>query len=191
MPAPLGNKYALGNLGGAPTKLTLELVEKAKQFVDWCEKNPIVSGKTKTVISDENGTTVSSEKEEHPRLPTIAGLARWLKIGRTTVYLYLDEAKEFLNMVYKDEPIVEDQEKAKMYREFVEAVENVQSANEEISWIHGMAGTFSPVMTKFALSAVHNYREKSEQDITSDGQPIIFGWGKPSNGQTDSDSVQP
>lgn len=148
MPAPKGNKYAEGNEGGRPTKLTPELLEKAKTYLEYCEKNPVIREKVKTVQS-ESKLEKSTEREEYPHLPTVAGFAVYLGINKDTVYEWSKEDKEFSDVLA-----------------------NVQTASEEMKWKYGASGTLNANIVRFGLSAIHGYKEKTETDITSKGESV-------------------
>ncbi len=154
---------------GRPSLLNPELIEKAKTYLEWCEKNPVLTGKTKTVTkklarresgeseeeedSDETaaveGVEKSVEQESHPRLPTIAGLARHLGVSRDSIYEWVEQSDEFSD-VY----------------------EAVRQANEDVAWIHGGAGTLNPSIARLAL-AQHGHVERKEIS-GPDGGPIKF-----------------
>jgi len=77
MPAPKGNQFAIGNKGGRPTKLTPELLEHAKGYLDSCIDDP-----AKKVVN----------------LPSVEGLAIWLNVSRDTVLNWQSEDKEFFGI---------------------------------------------------------------------------------------------
>jgi hypothetical protein len=149
MAAPLGNQYAVGNTGGRPTKMTPELLDKAQGFIKWCEENPIIKTKTRRVISSD-GESMTVDEEKLPRLPTLAGLARYLDVSRDTIHEWANANKEFSDIRKK-----------------------VSVTNEDFSWTHGGAGTLNPMIAKLALGA-HGYSDRHETDITSGGKPIIL-----------------
>lgn len=80
MPAKKGNKYALGNSGGRPTKFTLEILEMAKTYIEKCEDK---TESFKLKVS----------------LPTLEGLARLLNVSRDTIYAYGKANKEFSDIL--------------------------------------------------------------------------------------------
>lgn len=141
MGAPAGNQYALGNEGGRPTKLTPELLEKARGYLKWCEEHPIHLA-NKYSKDGELLQEVTCE-----RLPSVAGLARHLDIGRSTIYFWSKENKEF--------------------QDILESV-NVEQEKQAVELGH--AGKSNALMAKFLLSAKHDYREKS--DITTAGKEL-------------------
>lgn len=87
MGAPLGNQFALGNDGGRPTKLTPEVLEKARGYVQWCEENPL-----KKLL-------MGGKEVDAKRPPTVAGLACHLKVGKRTIYDWEKENKEISHVL--------------------------------------------------------------------------------------------
>jgi hypothetical protein len=76
MAAKKGNKNALGNEGGRPTKLTPEVIELARNYLQTCK-------------DEQLGMRVKVS------LPSIAGLARCLNVSRETIYSWQGAEIEF------------------------------------------------------------------------------------------------
>jgi hypothetical protein len=144
MPAPANNKYAVGNEGGRPTKLTLELLEKAKGYLDTCQDEYEQYIKQ---ANQEKGYEMYGERLK-VRLPGVAGLARWLNVSRDTIYAWREENEEFSDIV-----------------------EDIASEQEKRLLDQGLAGLYNPTIAKLVLSK-HGYHDKSETDITSKGEKI-------------------
>lgn len=84
-------------------------------------------------------------------IPTIEALALWLHVSRETVYAWArDPEKTF----------------------FSDTVSTLQSMQGKTVLNKGVKGEFNAVISKLILSAKHEYREKSEQDITSAGEAL-------------------
>lgn len=129
-----GNKYAIGNNGGRPTKMTPELLEKAAGYIKWCEDNPIVC---KHILNQATGEMIPAEKK--PRCPTIAGLASYLGIGKQTLVNWTQDNKEFLSVL-----------------------EDLKAEAESMMEQNGLVGVFNPLMSKFLLSSDYGKVEKNE-----------------------------
>lgn len=115
------------NKGGRPTLLNDDMKDKAREYIDggW---------------SHVNETHKISE-----RVPSIAGLACWLKIARDTVY-----------------------EWAKVDPEFSDIVEEVSASQELILTSEGLGGVFNSSITKLML-AKHGYADALRQEIMGKG----------------------
>lgn len=151
MGAPLGSKNALGNHGGRPTTYTPDMVGKVYEYLDWCAANPVTIGKFKTVKGGfEYSVTETEEKQTAERLPSIAGFARWAKVPKSTVQSWGDE-----------------------YVKFSVALKDLAAEQERQLTELGRAGEGNSRFAQFLLSATHGYREKTEQDVTSGGKPLV------------------
>lgn len=112
---------------GCPSKLTDELIAKAKNYL------------------------YGGYKEyENSVIPSIAGMACYLGIARSTVYEYAKQDSD-------------------LGREFSDTLEGVM-AMQELKLINsGLSGEFNPTITKLMM-ANHGYSEKQEIDHqSSDG----------------------
>ncbi len=82
-------------------------------------------------------------------IPTIEGLAEILVKSKQTL---LDWGKQ--------------------HPEFLDALEELKGKQARLLQNYGLMGKFAPVITKLMLSANHGMKEKTEQDITSQGEKI-------------------
>lgn len=89
MGAPKGNRFAVGNHGGRPTKLTPEMLEKAKGFLDWKSTQMM----ERIVFQKGEKCTL-----EVPEPPTLTSLALYLGISDQTSYNWAEESKEYLEI---------------------------------------------------------------------------------------------
>ncbi|EMJ9774555.1 DNA-packaging protein [Morganella morganii] len=112
---------------GCPSKLTDELIAKAKDYLYGGYK-----------------------EHENSVIPSIAGMACYLGIARSTVYEYAKQDSD-------------------LGREFSDTLEGVM-AMQELKLINsGLSGEFNPTITKLMM-ANHGYTEKQEIDHqSSDG----------------------
>jgi hypothetical protein len=107
--------------GGRPTKLTDELIAKAEMYLtDYPSNDDIV--------------------------PTVAGLACYLNIPRSSLYNY----------------------KGQDYR-LLDTLERIEQLQEKMLVKGGLLGDFNPTITKLMMSN-HGYSEKAQVDnVSSDG----------------------
>jgi len=90
-------KEEIKDKGGRPTKLTSELIEKAKLYLPTCKANPIFSDK---------GTLLYVDVE----LPAVVSLAIFLGIDKATVYRWCQDDTDDLAIQFCD--IVKEVESA-------------------------------------------------------------------------------
>lgn len=89
------------------------------------------------------------KKEYEVKLPTVEGFALFLGHNKTTIYEWCKENEDFSNTIDKIK---------------------TNQLNKLIN--KGLSGKYNPTIAKLLLSGNHNIREKSEQDITSNGESI-------------------
>lgn len=85
-------------------------------------------------------------------VPTKEGMSLHLDVARSTLYLWQDE----------DTPLG---------KEFSDIFERTMAKQGRTLVAHGLDGKFNPAITKMMLSK-HDYVEKQQTDITSDGKAI-------------------
>lgn len=107
--------------GGRPTKLTDELKAKAELYLtDYLSNEDIV--------------------------PSVAGLACYLDIAKSTVYKYKEEDEQFSDTLSR-----------------------IESLQERLLLKGGLLGDFNPTITKLMMSN-HGYSDKAQIDnVSSDG----------------------
>lgn len=107
--------------GGRPTKLTDELKAKAEMYLtDYLSNEDIV--------------------------PSVAGLACYLDIAKSTVYKYKEEDEQFSDTLSR-----------------------IESLQERLLLKGGLLGDFNPTITKLMMSN-HGYSDKAQVDnVSSDG----------------------
>ena len=101
--------------GGHPTTYTDEISEKTKEYIECCPD----------------------------ALPSVAGLAVYLGVSRSTVYKWKDEQQEFSDIL-----------------------EQLLSTQERLLLNNGLTGDFNATITKLVLSK-HGYTEKQEIEQTT------------------------
>lgn len=124
---------------GRPTKLTPELIEKAKTYLDTCHATP---------IETEKGTVSYVDVQ----LPKVVDLALLLGVSKSTIYEWCQGESE-------------------LAQQFSDIVNEINIAQEKMLIDKGLGGLFQPKTTGMLLSK-HGYSEKTETDITSNGEAI-------------------
>lgn len=127
---------------GRPTKYDETIIDKTMEYIDSCED--IETDWTK---SESSGETSRSESWEHRitvKLPTIEGLAIFLKVTRQTLY----EWKE-------------------TYPDFSYTLELLMQKQKNMLFTKGLSGDYNATIAKLGLSANHDMKEKTETDINN------------------------
>jgi hypothetical protein len=108
-----------------------------------------------------------SEKKEYlVKLPTVEGFADYVGHNKTTIYEWV-----------------------KIYPEFSNAIDRIKNHQLNKLINKGLSGKYNATIAKLLLSGNHNIREKSEQDITSDGKALQVSFD-PSLQSRHADSTQ-
>lgn len=145
--------------GGRPTKYTEDMPSKVDEYLAECKIWWDEFHKTRGEKSD------TYERIVRVKLPMIEGFAEFIDVSKDTLY-----------------------EWAKIYPKFSDALAKITRQQHNMLAEGGLAGYFSPVITKLMLSNNHGYREKSEQDITSGGKPIPLMHNVFTNNESQEDS---
>lgn len=127
---------------GRPTLYSEAMNEKAREYLESCED---------TEVERETGQQ-RVEYRLNVKLPTIQGLAVYLKVSRDTIY-----------------------EWASLHPDFSDTIELLLAEQADKLINQGLSNNYNSTIAKLMLSSNHGMREKS--DVTSDGkvmpQPII------------------
>lgn len=116
------------NVGGCPSKLDDELIAKAEEYIyDFRSNDDIV--------------------------PSVAGLACYLEISRSSVYNYKSKSGRFLDIV-----------------------ERVELLQEKMLINGGLVGDFNASIAKLMMTK-HGYSDKQDVDHTTGGKEIKSGLG--------------
>ena len=136
---------------GRPTKYSDSILEKAQVFLKECVDEIEEWHKTRGEKSN------SFERITHVNLPTVEGLAIYLKVHRDTLY-----------------------EWSSKHKEFSDTLEQLSQLQRDVLTKKALSGEYSPIIAKLLLSSNHGMAEKTETDITSGGKPIEgFNYVKP------------
>lgn len=131
-----------------PSKLTQELIENVKQYIEDC-----VSGHVIKIIDDtdkDGNPTVRKEVVYEVNLPTIEGLAYELNIHKDTIYDWRKGESD-------------------LHIEFSYLIERLLAKQAKYLVNNGLAGTYNSTISKVLLTK-HGYREGS--DITTNDKDI-------------------
>lgn len=136
-----------------PTKLTTELLEKARGYLATCYDKPVWTEKGGLAYVDVN-------------LPSKVGLAIYLGIDKATV-------DNWCNLEQKEEPWpINDTMIPEMKQEFFGIVKEILSEQEKRLINNGLGGLYKEKTNAMLLSK-HGYAtEKTETDITTQGEKI-------------------
>lgn len=132
-------------VNGRPTKYTSdeEMEQEVIKYLEECVDEQY----TLTKSSSNSGETV--ENKIRVNLPTLEGFALRLGITTSTLYKWKLEKPNFSESL---ERIIEEQRKRLLDK--------------------GLSGDYNPTIAKLILSSNHGMAEKTQQDITSNGETI-------------------
>ncbi len=134
----------MAHAGGRPIEYSQDIVTKAREYIASCTDEENEFHKTRGDKSD------SYERLVNVNIPTIGGLAVYLKIARSTIYEW---AKD------KTKP------------EFSDVIDELQAEQEHRLINNGLNGTYNSTIAKVLLTK-HGYREGIE-NTGKDGEPLI------------------
>lgn len=149
---------------GRPTDYSSDLLEKAQEYLALCQDEEVQVVK----LSNEEKGYVSYENKLKVKLPSIEGLARFLGIARSSVYLY-----------------------AEQHQEFSDILEDIKAEQAQRLINNGLSGDYNSTISKLILTK-HGYSDK--QEITgADGkdlipQPILGNLNVPTHDSYEEDS---
>ena len=128
---------------GRPTDYSEDILKKAQKYLSSC-KDEIVSE-----IESENDKTGRTRyiKTTKVNLPSIEGLALFLKVNRSSIY-----------------------EWEKQHEEFSNTLEDIRAEQQKRLVNNGLAGTYNSTIAKLILSSNHGMVER--KDVTSANQPL-------------------
>lgn len=118
---------------GRPTKYSKEMLAKTLEYIDSCQD-------TVTTIDGRQTVTVN--------IPTAEGLARHLKVNKSTVY-----------------------EWASQHPKFSDALSDLSSEQSKRLINNGLSGSYNSTIAKLLLHN-HGYSDKQQTDHTTNGENI-------------------
>lgn len=129
--------------GGRPTDYTDQTIAQVKEYLDGCvdEVRQVISGESEKFTSYKEKTVV--------RLPTIEGLAVFLKVHRDTIHQW-----------------------TKDHAEFSDIINTLKGIQAERLINMSLGGDYNPLISKLMLAKNHGYVER--QEITgADGEKLL------------------
>jgi len=141
-----------------PTDYTEKIVTRAQKYLDSCVDSIEEYHKTRGEKSD------SYERIVRVKIPTIEGLASYLKISKDTVYAW-----------------------EKIHKEFSYVIDDLRSIQADRLINNGMSGDYNPTIAKVLLTK-HGYREGIDQTTNDKDLPTPILNGLSSDNSTEKDS---
>jgi len=129
---------------GRPTKYSESYVNKVKDYVDSCNDELV------QVVSGESEKFTAFKEKVRVNLPTIEGLAIYLKLHKDTIY-----------------------EWEKKYKPFSDVINILRAKQVERLINNGLSGDYNPIIAKVLLSK-QGYSEKTETNITTQDVDFTF-----------------
>ena len=130
---------------GRPSEYTPEMVDKVDEYLAECKIWWDEFHKTRGEKSD------TYERVLNVKLPMVEGFAEYIDVSKRTLYNWAEKHEEFMH-----------------------ALDRISRQQHNMLAEGGIAGYFSPVITKLMLSNNHGYTEKSNVDHTTKGDKITF-----------------
>lgn len=140
---PAYNKSTLFTINMRPTKLTPELIERAKTYIDTCSDQ---------VITTDKGSLAYV----NVKLPSRVALAKYLGINNDTLIEWCKEK------------MTDDEERNKLIKQFSEIVKDVDDEQHIRLLNNGLGGLYNPKTNSMILSK-HGYSEKIETEQNING----------------------
>lgn len=142
--------------GGHVTTYSKEYKDRALEYIEKCKDEIEEFHKTRGTTSD------SYERIVKVKLPSVSGLAVYLKVARSTVYKWADDIQEFSDIL-----------------------EELLALQEERLLDSGLSGDYNPTIVKLVLSK-HGYREGIDHSTNGKDMPTpILGSYVPTNNSTE------
>lgn len=129
---------------GRPTDYNETTVSRSREYLDSCvdEVKQVVIGESEKFTSYKEKVTV--------KLPSIEGLARFLKISKETIYQW-----------------------EKIHPEFSDVLHDLRSEQAQRLINMGLSGDYNPVISRLLL-AKHGYADKTETELSGKVEGPIF-----------------
>lgn len=154
MPAPKGNKYALGNKGGRPTKFKEEFIKKIIEFFSIEPYKKELMEEVREYYKD-GGLKKESTKFKHipEKLPTLYQFARSIKVSYWTVWEWANKGES---------PLIEDKICGAKIKEFSNAYKEAKELQKEFLISIGLSGAAPSPAFIFTAKNITDMRDSQE-----------------------------
>ena len=119
-------------VSGRPIEFNEDIVTKAREYVDSCEDETI------SIKSGESDKFTTYKEKTIVKLPSIEGLAYFLKISKDTIYRW-----------------------EKLYPNFSDVINDLRGKQADRLINMGLSGDYNPYIAK-AILAKHGYADRQE-----------------------------
>ena len=126
---------------GRPTKYSPSILAKTRKYIEEC------GNEFYDYLKSDGAQSSSWEQKVRVKLPTMEGLALYLGVRRSTIY-----------------------EWKKNHPTFSDSLEDLVEKQKEMLIAGGLAGYYTPLITKLILSSNHGMSERT--DVTSGDEPV-------------------
>lgn len=157
MAASKGNKNAVGNNGGRPTKYDPEVITKLKEFFEIEPYKLVDVESSKEYFANGKIKKESTKTRPIPnKLPTLYSFAKSIDVAYWTVQHWMKEGESIKD---SKEPLT-DEQLSKI--EFSHAYKEAKEAQKEFLMANGLTGSTPPAAYIFTAKNITDMRDKQE-----------------------------
>ena len=138
------------------------MLEKTKKYIAECEEEHEV--RSRPILTKEGKVLDEPYIYYNPKIPTIEGLAFYLKVNKTTIYEWENKHEEFSNVI--------DELRNKQASQLVNK---------------GLSGQYNPTIAKVLLTK-HGYREGADLTTNDRDLPTPLLHALPNNNSNTEDN---
>jgi hypothetical protein len=173
MPAPKGNKNAIGNKGGRPTDFDPKYTKELVSFFDIEAYKKEVMESNKEYFADGRLKKQFDKFKFVPnKMPTLYRFARKIDVAYSTVWRWAEKGETLQKLNDKSEEMVWKEELDKDFVEFCNAYKEAKELQKDFLISLGLAGATPPASFIFVAKNVTDMKDKVETDLTSGGKPL-------------------
>jgi len=169
-PAPKGNKYALGNDGGRPTKWKDEFVGKLIEYFSPAPTHKELSASTVEYNKDGTERKRSDKYIDVPnRIPSIVGFSQAIGVDYTTVYRWLSKGEWDPR-----DGSEQDQKEPEKFTEFCKAYKAALEIRKDMLISLGMSGVAPASAYIFTAKNLTDMRDEQTVHHDVSGVDEVF-----------------
>lgn len=161
MAAPKGNKNAIGNKGGRPTKFDPSFTTLLKEFFD-VEPFALVKVETSTEYF-ANGKVKKTSEKTRPipnKLPTLYSFAKSIGVSYWTVQNWMKEGE---SIAVIDEELAQEEKNELLAKiELSKSYKEAKEVQKEFLMANGLVGASPPAAYIFTAKNVTDMKDKQE-----------------------------